>query len=202
MKSTLKKLYDKVLCGAFSIMLLFIALGIIIGVVRLFFNLGNLLVNEDITRQYVRIISEVLTLFILIELSRSLTDYFSEHRLRMTFIVDAGIVFVLREIMIKLFEHQIAPGEIYCPLLPAVRAGLPAHWLGAVVPAGKADAGRCGTGRSSGLLSRFRPQGVDRHRQGRQDQDDHRAKAQGEPQPVTYRAQQVSRRRSPLAHVG
>jgi len=113
MKSTLMKLYDKVLYGAFSILLLFIALGIIIGVFRLFLNLGNLLVNEDITRHYMRIISEVLTLFILIELSRSLTDYFGEHRLRMTFIVDAGIVFVLREIMIKLFEHQIAPGEIY-----------------------------------------------------------------------------------------
>jgi uncharacterized membrane protein (DUF373 family) len=40
-------------------------------------------------------------------------DYFSAHRLRMTFIVDAGIVFVLREIMIKLFEHKIAVEEIY-----------------------------------------------------------------------------------------
>ena len=113
MKSPLMKLYDKVICAAFSVMLLFIALGIVVGVARLFLNLGDLLANEDITRQYVRIISEVLTLFILIELSRSLTDYFSEHRLRMTFIVDAGIVFVLREIMIKLFEHQISPGEIY-----------------------------------------------------------------------------------------
>ncbi|MGD9788479.1 MAG: phosphate-starvation-inducible PsiE family protein [Sulfuricellaceae bacterium] len=113
MKSPLMKLYDKVICAAFSVMLLFIALGIVVGVARLFLNVGDLLANEDITRQYVRIISEVLTLFILIELSRSLTDYFSEHRLRMTFIVDAGIVFVLREIMIKLFEHQISPGDIY-----------------------------------------------------------------------------------------
>lgn len=113
MKSTLMKLYDKVLCAAFSIMLLFIALGIVVGVARLFLNLGSLLLNTDITGQYVRIISEVLTLFILIELSRSLADYFSEHRLRMTFIVDAAIVFVLREIMIKLFEHKIGSDEIY-----------------------------------------------------------------------------------------
>ena len=70
------------------------------------------LMNGDITRHYVRIVSEVLTLFILIELSRSLTDYFSEQRLRMTFIVDAGSVFVLRELMIKLFEHRISSAEI------------------------------------------------------------------------------------------
>ena len=107
------KLFHYVIHFVFAIMLLFIALGIMVGVSRLFLNLGSLLMNEDITRQYMRIISEVLTLFILIELSRSLVEYFSEQRLRMTFIVDAGIVFVLREIMIKLFEHKIIPEEIY-----------------------------------------------------------------------------------------
>ena len=106
-------LFDRVICMVFGLMLVFITIGIIVGVARLFLNLGNLLINDDITRQYMLIISEVLTLFILIELSRSLVDYFSAHRLRMTFIVDAGIVFVLREIMIKLFEHQIAIEEIY-----------------------------------------------------------------------------------------
>lgn len=106
-------LFDHVICMVFGLMLVFIAIGIMVGVARLFLNLGNLLINDDITRQYMLIISEVLTLFILIELSRSLVDYFSAHRLRMTFIVDAGIVFVLREIMIKLFEHKIGVEEIY-----------------------------------------------------------------------------------------
>jgi uncharacterized membrane protein (DUF373 family) len=109
------KLFHGVIRFVFAIMLLFIALGIMVGVLRLFLNLGSLLMNEDITRHCMRIISEVLTLFILIELSRSLVDYFSEQRLRMTFIVDAGIVFVLREIMIKLFEHKITPEELYAP---------------------------------------------------------------------------------------
>ncbi|TCV85146.1 phosphate-starvation-inducible PsiE family protein [Sulfurirhabdus autotrophica] len=107
------KLFDRVTRFVFGIMLFFIMLGIIVGVARLFLNLSGLLFNPDITSQYFHIISEVLTLFILIELSRSLVDYFSEHRLRLTFIVDAGIVFVLREIMIKLFEHNITAEEIY-----------------------------------------------------------------------------------------
>ena len=94
-------------------MLAFITLGIIIGVGMLFLNLGDLIGSNDLAREYQRIISDVLTLFILIELSRSLVDYFTTRRLRMTFIVDAGIVFVLREIMIKLFEHEITTDEIY-----------------------------------------------------------------------------------------
>ncbi len=64
------------------------------------------------TGSNVPIISDVLTLFILVELSRSLVDYFDANRLRLTFIIDAGIVFVLREVMIKLFEHKISVEEI------------------------------------------------------------------------------------------
>lgn len=97
----------------FGSILLFMMIGIVIGVARLFFNLGNLLMSGDITNRYIQIISEVLTMFILVELSRSLMDYFTAHRLRMTFIVDAGIVYVLREIMINLFEHKISNEEIY-----------------------------------------------------------------------------------------
>lgn len=107
------KLFEKVIGAALTVMLFFITLGIIIGVLRLFLNLADLVTHKDVTSQYLHIISDVLTLFILIELSRSLVDYFTTNRLRMTFILDAGIVFLLREIMIKLFEHKITPEEIY-----------------------------------------------------------------------------------------
>ena len=109
----LMKLFDKVVGIVFGFMLLFITLGIIIGVIRLFMYTGDLIMEKELTLQYSRIISDVLTLFILIELSRSLVEYFHTKRLRMTFIVDAAIVFVLREIMIKLFEHKVTPDELY-----------------------------------------------------------------------------------------
>ncbi len=106
-------LFEKVISWALGVLLAFITLGIIIGVLRLFLNLGDLALHEDLTRQYQRLITDVLTLFILVELSRSLANYFTTHRLRMTFIVDAGIVFILREVMIKLFEHKITVEELY-----------------------------------------------------------------------------------------
>lgn len=112
-KFDLPSVFDRLIGILFGIMLTFMMIGILIGVARLFLNLGNLLITGDITRQYIQIVSEVLTLFILVELSRSLMDYFHTHRLRMTFIVDAGIVFVLRETMIKMFEHKILAEEIY-----------------------------------------------------------------------------------------
>lgn len=107
------KVFDRVINLIFGVLLLFITFGVIVGVVHLFLQLGNLVMNTDITRHYVRIVADVLTLFVLIELSRSVVSHFSEHRLRLTFIIDAGIVFVLREIMLKLFEQKISPDEVY-----------------------------------------------------------------------------------------
>ncbi|MDH5359279.1 MAG: phosphate-starvation-inducible PsiE family protein [Gammaproteobacteria bacterium] len=113
MKFSPLEIFHKTISVVFGVMLFVITLGIIFGVLRLMLNLGDLALHASVTKQYLAIISDVLTLFILIELSRSLVDYFHEQRLRMTFIVDAAIVFVLREIMIKLFEHSITAADIY-----------------------------------------------------------------------------------------
>ena len=97
----------------FGVILLFLMIGILIGTGKLFLQLGGLFSSGQITGSYLSIISDVLSLFVLIELSRSLADYFECNRLRLTFIVDAAIVFVLREIMIQLFQHKLPPEEIY-----------------------------------------------------------------------------------------
>lgn len=94
-------------------MLLFLMLGIAIGAAKLFLNLKDMVTIGQVTGTYLKTISDVLSLFILIELSRSLVDYFDNNRLRMTYIVDAGIVFILREIMIKLFDNKLPVDQIY-----------------------------------------------------------------------------------------
>jgi len=128
MKINFKHMFDKVIAVVFSVILLFLTISIIIGVVHLFLILGKMVVHKELSHDYLQIISDVLTLFILIELSRSLVEYFNTNRLRLTFIVDATIVFVLRELMIRLFEHQIMPDEIFALsallfVLGAIRIG-------------------------------------------------------------------------------
>lgn len=106
-------IFNKVVSIVFAVILFFLMLGIIIGTVKLFFNLGDMLMSGAITGSYLKTISDVLSLFILIELSRSLISYFDCNRIRLTFILDAGIIFVLGEIMIKLFQDKLAIDQIY-----------------------------------------------------------------------------------------
>ena len=106
-------LFEKVVDWVLGLMLVFILLGIIIGVSHLFLDLGHIVTRGHITTQYLELVGHVLTLFVLIEISRSLVNYFSVHRLRMTYIVDAALVFVLRDVMIGLFEKSLHTDSIY-----------------------------------------------------------------------------------------
>jgi uncharacterized membrane protein (DUF373 family) len=109
----IKKIFDRTIEFVFGLILLFLVLGISIGVIQLVATLWELLKFKGITGQYIDIITDVLTLYVLVELSRSLVEYFYSHKLRLTFIVDAGIVFVLREVLIGLFKHNLPESMIY-----------------------------------------------------------------------------------------
>ena len=89
----IQTLYGHVVDTVFAIILVFIMLGVAIGSVQLFVTTWELLAFEGITGHYIGIITDVLTLYVLIELSKSLVEYFKVKRLRLTFILDAAIWF-------------------------------------------------------------------------------------------------------------
>ncbi|MFT5426775.1 MAG: uncharacterized membrane protein (DUF373 family) [Gammaproteobacteria bacterium] len=55
----------------------------------------------------------MLTLYVLVELSRSLIEYFNTRKFRLTFILDAAIVFIIREVLIGIFKHENQPDSMY-----------------------------------------------------------------------------------------
>ncbi len=79
----IKNLFDQVMCVVFGLILVFILFGIAIGTVQLFITTWKLFAFEGVTGQYIDLIADVLTLYVLIELSRSLVEYFSTHHLNM-----------------------------------------------------------------------------------------------------------------------
>jgi len=110
---SLRKVFDTSVDIVFGIILMFITLAIVIGAVQLFVSVWSLLRFEGITGRYIELIADVLTLYVLVELSRSLIDYFNTRRFRLTFIVDAAIIFTVREILIALFKHELEPEMLY-----------------------------------------------------------------------------------------
>jgi uncharacterized membrane protein (DUF373 family) len=58
------------------------------------------------------LVIDVLSVFVLIELFRTFTDYLEFHRVRLRVLAEVGIAFILREIFIGLYDHSMNWTEI------------------------------------------------------------------------------------------
>ena len=102
----IEKLFNQASRALLGLMLFFLVVGMAIGSFKLIFNFIDILQTTNITGSYQVLISDVLSLFILFELSRSLFGYFEHQCINVGAILDAAMVFVIREILIYLFEKK------------------------------------------------------------------------------------------------
>ncbi len=87
-------------------------LALMMGVARVFLDLWQVWRSPSIAAGFDVLVTDLLSMFVVIELLKSLVDYFEVHRLKITFILDAALVFVLREVMIGLYRHEMRAAEI------------------------------------------------------------------------------------------
>jgi uncharacterized membrane protein (DUF373 family) len=104
--------FNHVMDLIFKMLILFVVLVLGIGLERLFWEIWEIMASSDLKEAFGFTVTNLLTFFIILELFKSLVEYFREHRLRLTFIVDATLVFILREVMIGLYQHQSKPMQI------------------------------------------------------------------------------------------
>jgi len=104
--------FNRVMDLFFKAMIFFVVLVLGVGLVRLFWEVWKIMAGSDLKEAFGFTVTSLLTFFIILELFKSLVEYFREHRLKLTFIVDATLVFILREIMIGLYQHQSSPLQL------------------------------------------------------------------------------------------
>jgi len=104
--------FNRVMDLFFKLLIVFVVLVLGIGLFRLFLEIWMVMVGSDLKESFGLTVTNLLTFFIVLELFKSLVEYFREHRLRLTFIIDATLVFILREVMIGLYQHQNSPLQL------------------------------------------------------------------------------------------
>lgn len=85
---------------------------LMMGIARVFIDLWSVWRTPSISAAFDVLVTDLLSMFVVIELLKSIVEYFEIHRLKITFILDAALVFVLREVMIGLYKHEIHAAEI------------------------------------------------------------------------------------------
>src|SRR5574341_580291 len=89
-----------------------VIIALLMGLARVILDLRAVFGSQTIAAAFDMMVTNILSMFIVIELLRSILEYFTVHRLKITFITDAALVFVLREIMVGLFQHGLQTGMI------------------------------------------------------------------------------------------
>lgn len=85
------------------------------------------------------LVIDVLSVFVLIELFRTFTDYLEFHRVRLRVLAEVGIAFILREVFIGLYDHSLEWPQVLA--LAAMLAVLVSTRIAAVLcrPPGDSD---------------------------------------------------------------
>jgi uncharacterized membrane protein (DUF373 family) len=104
--------FNRIMDLFFELLIFFVVIILGMGLFRLFWEVWKIMAGHDLKEALSFAVTSLLTFFIILELFKSLIDYFREHRLKLTFIVDATLVFILREIMIGLYQHQSSPLQL------------------------------------------------------------------------------------------
>jgi len=88
-----------------------VILALMLGMARIFLDLKGVFLSPSITEGFNSLLTDILSMFVIMELFRTLLEYFEIHRLRITFIIDGALVFILREIMAGIYQHKMSATE-------------------------------------------------------------------------------------------
>jgi uncharacterized membrane protein (DUF373 family) len=89
-----------------NVLVVYIIVVLSIGLIRTLHGIKNFFINMPIGQTFNIVVTEILTFLVIIELFRSFIDYFEAHRFRLNTMIDPAIMFVIRELIVKLYNNQ------------------------------------------------------------------------------------------------
>ncbi|MDT8318607.1 MAG: phosphate-starvation-inducible PsiE family protein [bacterium] len=123
-KMTFKKATKTATDTISRLLTLFVILALILGTAKIFMDIGKMF-DGTIDSGFKILVTDILGMIVVLELFRGLLDYLELHRVRLTLISDVTLVFVLREVMILLYQHKLVWQEMLAmAFLIAVLGGL------------------------------------------------------------------------------
>jgi uncharacterized membrane protein (DUF373 family) len=87
-------------------------IALMMGVARVFIDLLHVYRSPSIAEGFDTMVADILSMFVVIELLKSIVEYFEVHRLKLTFVLDAAVVFLLREVMIGVYRRSLDGGQL------------------------------------------------------------------------------------------
>jgi len=106
------RMFRKALDLVMMLLVPLVVVALMMGVARVFLGMWAVWRSPTIAAGFDVLVTDVLSMFVVIELLRSIMEYAHSHRIRITFVIDAALVFLVREVMIGLYKHALAAADV------------------------------------------------------------------------------------------
>jgi hypothetical protein len=109
----LPSLYRRATRLVFNLVVVALLIGLFVGVVRTFSELG-LTVTEPTVRLGLKdLVTNVLSLVIVLELVRVFVEYFEFERVRLEILLEIAVALTLRELLLNLFAEKLSGLDLF-----------------------------------------------------------------------------------------
>ncbi|WP_052402934.1 phosphate-starvation-inducible PsiE family protein [Methanococcoides methylutens] len=106
------KIFRKIIDSITTIVLYLLLLTLVVGMAKTLLDL-RFTVFTSLDVGFNHMVSSVLTIFILIDLFNIFVDYHEHERIKLTYVTDATILIVMREIAVGMYAKEFEAGFIF-----------------------------------------------------------------------------------------
>jgi len=113
MQSILSNIYRNLVRFAFNITIVVLLVGLFVGIGRTIMEIGLTITEQTVRLGFKELVTNVLSLIVVLELIRAFADFFEHERVRIDILIEVLIAFVIREFMIHLFEGKMSGMDVF-----------------------------------------------------------------------------------------
>jgi uncharacterized membrane protein (DUF373 family) len=112
-QDVVSKLYKQFVKLAFNITIITLIIGLFVGIFRTISELGLTITEATVRLGFKELVTNVLSLIVVLELIRAFIDFFEHERVRVDILLEVLIAFVIREFMLHLFEGKLSGMDVF-----------------------------------------------------------------------------------------
>jgi uncharacterized membrane protein (DUF373 family) len=112
-QETISKLYKRFVRLAFNITIITLIVGLFIGIFRTVSELGLTITEATVRLGFKELVTNVLSLIIVLELIKAFIEFFEHERIRVAILLEVLIAFLIREFMLHLFEGRLSGMDVF-----------------------------------------------------------------------------------------
>ena len=109
---TMNSVFNLAIKSIVIILTVFIIVVLVVGLFNTIWEIKEFLFTKSIGQSFNVIVVNILTFLVILELFRSFVVYFETHRFRLNTMIDPAIIFVIRELIVKLYGEQTISYEV------------------------------------------------------------------------------------------